>query len=144
MRPAVLLALAAFAIASTFCWFVVPWSPTGCRQRVASLQTGDGARYEVTQTFEGVLELYWPRLFYRGRDDEDWLGYWLGKEELFWRASLEVDRETGHVRVVRGGELVGEFDPVRRALWHRVHGKSIGAIEVVHELATCDDPIVGG
>jgi hypothetical protein len=40
----------------------------------------------------GMLELYYPRLFYRASDDDDWLGYWLGKEELFWRVSLELDR----------------------------------------------------
>jgi hypothetical protein len=116
-----------------------PVESTGCRQRVASLGTAEGARYELTQTFGGILELYYARLFYRGSDSEDWLGFWLGKEDLFWRASLEVDTQTGHIRVVRGGEIIGDFEPERRVLWHRVHKKPIEAIEVVHELETCDD-----
>jgi hypothetical protein len=129
----------AAAVCGALCWVLVPWSPTGCRQRVASLRTVEGARYELTQTFGGILELYYARLFYRGSDNEDWLGYWLGKEDLFWRASLDVDAQTGHVRVVRSGEIIGDFDPERRMLWHRVHKKPIEAIEVVHELETCDD-----
>lgn len=139
MWLSLLVALCSVAAIGAVCWVVVPWSPTGCRQRVASLGTADGARYELTQTFGGILELYYPRLFYRRSDNDDWLGYWLGKEELFWRASLEVDTQTGHIRVVRGGEIIGEFDPVRRVLQHRVHEKPIEAIEVVHELEPCDD-----
>lgn len=137
--PLLLLAFCASAVGGTLCWFLVPWSPTDCRQRVARLGTPEGAQYEITQTFEGILELYSPRLFYRRSDNDDWLGFWLGKEELFWRANLEVDRQTGHVRVVRGGEIVGDFDPEHRTLWHRVHKKPIEAIEVVHELEMCDD-----
>jgi len=106
---------------------------------VASLRTAEGARYEITQTFGGILELYYPRLFYRRTDNDDWLGYWLGKEDLFWRARLEVDRQTGHIRVVRGGDIIGDFDPESRTLWHRVHKKPIEAIEQVRELKTCAD-----
>ena len=134
-----LLSLFASAVVGTLCWVVVPWSPTGCRQRVATLRTAGGSRYQITQTFGGILELYYARLFYRRSDDDDWLGYWLGKEDLFWRASLDVDRQTGHIRVVRGGEIVGDFDPERQTLWHRVHKKPIEAIEVVHDLEMCDD-----
>jgi hypothetical protein len=126
------------AVVGAVCWLVVPWSPTGCRERVASLRTAGGARYEITQTFGGI-ELYDARLFYHAIDDDHWLGYWLGKEDLFWRASLEVDQQTGHIQIVRGGEIVGAFDPEHRTLWHRVHQKPIEAIEVIHDLQTCDD-----
>jgi hypothetical protein len=132
------LVAGAFALVGAVCWLVVPWSPTGCRQRVASLRTAEGARYEITQTFGGI-ELYDARLFYHAGDNDDWLGYWLGKEDLFWRASLEVDQQTAHIQIVRGGEIIADFDPEHRALWHRVHKKPIEAIEVIHALETCDD-----
>jgi hypothetical protein len=133
------LALCAAPVLGIFCWFVVPWSPSGCRLSVASLRTTEGARYEITQTFDGILELYYPRLFYRRSASDNWLGYWLGKEELFWRAELEVDDQTGHIRVVRGGEVVGDFDPERRTLWHRLHARPMGALEEVRELEMCAD-----
>lgn len=70
---------------------------------VASLETPDGSRYMVVQTYQTWSEPYDVKLFSQMKGDE-WRASYLAHESGSWRdASFDYHPEIGQIRVMEGG-----------------------------------------
>lgn len=106
------IVLIAVLLGAFYVFYIRPWD-SGV---VASIETPDGSRYMVIQTYDSWSEPY-SRSLYSKTADGDWRSSYLTHESGSWRdTSFQYDLATNRLSVIESGKIYYVVDRTKTAV----------------------------
>jgi hypothetical protein len=116
-------------------WVLVfgPRAGLESKRVLAKWSAGGGRELLLLQEYSCVTEPYSISLFFRKSEQEPWRWYYIDHESTYWwSASLASDGQT--VRILRGGDVIANFDVSKGQLVFPDGWRQDGEITVLKEI----------